>query len=123
MAETYKKLAQGQLATSVGQLYACPANTTAIVRHIRLVNTDSAIHSVTMHHIDSGVTPSGATNILNAVNLAAGGWAEFDGAILMEASDTIAGEASAGSAITCTIYGLEMDGAMMDGDTLLTVRL
>ena len=67
MAETYKKLAQGQLATSVGQLYACPANTTAIVRHIRLVNTDSAIHSVTMHHIDSGVTPSGATNILNAV--------------------------------------------------------
>ncbi len=76
MAETYKKLAQGQLATSVGRLYLCPGSTTTIVRHIRLVNTDTDIHSVTMHHIDSGVTPSGATNILNAVNLAAGGWAE-----------------------------------------------
>ena len=108
MAETYKKLAQGQLATSVGQLYACPANTTTIVRHIRLVNTDSAIHSVTLHHIDSGVTPSGATNILNAVNLAAGGWAEFDGTIIMEAADTLIGISGTQNVINLTVYGLEL---------------
>ena len=108
MAETYKKLAQGQLATSVGRLYLCPANTTTIVRHIRLVNTDSDIHSVTMHHIDSGVTPSGATNILNAVNLAAGGWAEFDGTIIMEAGDTLVGISGTDEAINLTVYGLEL---------------
>jgi len=112
MAETYKKLAQGQLATSVGQLYACPANTTTIVRHIRLVNTDSDIHSVTMHHIDSGVTPSGATNILNAVNLAAGGWAEFDGTIILEAADElqalVGANSPASTDVTYTIYGLEL---------------
>ena len=114
MAETYKKLAQGQLPTSVGQLYPCPANTTTIIRSIRLVNTDaSAIHSVTLHHIDSGVTPSGATNILNGVNLAAGGWAEFDGTIILEAGDELQGLIGASNSanatdITYTIYGLEL---------------
>ena len=37
-----------------------------------------------------------------------GGWAEFDGAILMEAADTLSGLASAATAITYTIYGLEI---------------
>jgi len=112
MAETYKKLAQGQLATSVGQLYACPANTTTIIRHVRLVNTDSDIHSVTLHHIDSGVTPGVGNNILNAVNLAAGGWAEFDGTIILEAADELQGLVGANSPastdVTYTIYGLEL---------------
>jgi hypothetical protein len=113
MAETYKKLAQGQLATSVGRLYLCPGSTTTIVRHIRLVNTDSDIHSVTMHHIDSGVTPGPTTNILNAVNLAAGGWAEFDGTIILEAADELQGligasNSGAATDITYTIYGLEL---------------
>ena len=42
MAETYKKLAQGQLPSSAGTIYTVPSGTSTIIKHIRLVNTDSS---------------------------------------------------------------------------------
>lgn len=104
MAETYKKLYQAQLPNSAGTLFTAGGSASIIVKHIRLTNTTGTDRTATLYHDGTAAT----NNILPAATIKAGGWAEFDGAILMEASDTIAGEASAASAITCTIYGLEI---------------
>ena len=48
MAETYKKLGQGQLANSTGTLYTVPSSTSTLVGHIRLVNNTGASQRVKM---------------------------------------------------------------------------
>jgi len=116
MAETYKRLGQGQVAVSVastnGRLYTCPDNTTAIIRNMTFANIHSSIHALTIYHIDNAGT-AGVTNvIMNASNIAAGGWAEFDGTIILEAQDELRGLCTLNSAvadqITYVIYGLEL---------------
>lgn len=104
MAKTYKKLAQGQLPSSVGTLYTVPASTTAIIRHIRLVNNDSSARTGALYH--DGTTA--AQIILPPASIVVGGWAEFDGVITMEAADTLSGLASVATQITYTIYGVEI---------------
>jgi len=104
MAETYKKLGQGQLGTSVAVLYTVPADTSAIVKKIVLVNNDSEDLTVELNH--DGDTE--ATRILPPITIDAGGWAEFDGSICMEAADTLQGKGEQATEITYTIYGLEI---------------
>ena len=104
MAETYKKLAQGQLANSTGTLYTVPANTSALIGHIRLVNNTGANRTVQLYH--DGTTDAQA--ILPTMTIEAGGWAEFSGGIVMEASDTMSGVSDAATAITYTVYGMEI---------------
>ena len=104
MAETYKKLAQGQLPSSAGTIYTVPSGTSTIIKHIRLVNTDSSARTARLYH--DGTTD--ATTILPAASIEAGGWAEFEGTIVMEAADTLAGLGSVASQVTYTIYGLEL---------------
>ena len=104
MSETYKKLAQGQLANSTGTLYTVPANTSALIGHIRLVNNTGASHTAKLYH--DGTTDAQA--ILPTLTIEAGGWAEFSGGIVMEASDTMSGVADAATSITYTIYGMEI---------------
>ena len=104
MAETYKKLAQGQLANSTGTLYTVPANTSALIGHIRLVNNTGASHTAKLYH--DGTTDAQA--ILPTLTIEAGGWAEFSGGIVMEASDTMSGVADAATSITYSIYGMEI---------------
>ena len=104
MAETYKKLGQGQLGRSVAVLYTVPADTSAIVKKIVLVNNDSEDLTVELNH--DGDTE--ATRILPPITIDAGGWAEFDGSICMEAADTLQGKGEQATEITYTIYGLEI---------------
>ena len=104
MAETYKKLYQNQLGNSAATLFTVGGSASVIVKHIRLTNSTGTDRTARLYHDGT----NDATTILPSATIKAGGWAEFDGAILMEASDTMAGEASAASAITCTIYGLEI---------------
>ena len=116
MAETYKRLGQGQVAIAVdgtnGRIYTCPLNTTAIIRHMTFTNLDSAVHGLTIYHIDNAGT-AGVTNvIMNAANIAAGGWADFDGTIILESQDELRGlctlNTPAATDITYVIYGLEL---------------
>ena len=104
MAETYKKLAQGKLANSTGTFYTVPANTSALIGHIRLVNNTGANHTAKLYH--DGTTDAQA--ILPTLTIEAGGWAEFSGGIVMEASDTMSGVADAATSITYTIYVMEI---------------
>ena len=104
MAETYKKLGQGQLASSTGTLYTVPSSTSTIIGHIRLVNNTGAARTAKLYH--DGTTDAQA--ILPTMTIEAGGWAEFSGGIVMEASDTMSGVSDAATAITYTIYGMEI---------------
>lgn len=104
MAEAYKKLAQGQLGTSVAALYTVPGSTSAIVKKIVLVNNDTEALTVELNH--DGDTE--ATRILPPISIDAGGWAEFDGSICMEAADTLQGKGEQATEITYTVYGLEI---------------
>ena len=104
MAEAYKKLYQGQPGTSAATVYTVPGSTTAIVKHVRAVNTSGATTTIKLFHDGT----ADANVILPAVTLGSGEWCEFDGAILMEAADTLAAQAGAATSITLTVYGLEI---------------
>lgn len=104
MANTYKKLAQAELTGGNDTLYTVPGSTETIVSHIRIVNTDSSDRTVKLWH--DGTTDPYV--ILPSATVLAGGWAEFDGTILMEAADTLVALGSAASALTVTVYGTEI---------------
>jgi len=104
MAETYKKLAQGQLPATPGTLYTVPSSTTTIVKYIVLTNNTGTARTAQLFHDGTSASES----ILPAISIAAGGWAEFEGTICMEAADTLGGDSDAVSAITYTVYGLEI---------------
>jgi hypothetical protein len=104
MAETYKKLAQDRVGSSVETVYTVPGGTSAIVKHIRLVNPTAGAATVALWHDGT----ADVNIILPPVSLGAGEWAEFDGSILMEAADTLHADSDTADAVTITVYGLEI---------------
>lgn len=104
MADTYKRIYQGQPSTSSGVIYTVPSGTQTIVKSIKVVNTSASATTIKIWH--GGSANSNA--ILPAVSIDAGGFAEFDGTITMAAADTLTAQAGAATAITLTVYGLEI---------------
>ena len=104
MAETYKKLVQTLVDSSNETFYTVPAGTTTIIRSMRAVNTTGTAATLKLFHDGTA-----AVNlILPFVTIAANGWAEFDGTIIMEAADTLVGISGTDEAINLTVYGLEL---------------
>lgn len=73
--ETYKTLAQGQLANAAGTLYTAPASTVTFIKTIHLANaTGSAVSGVILY-----VNGTAAANqITGSITIPANGWATFD---------------------------------------------
>ncbi len=105
MADTYKKLAQAQPGTAPTVLYTVPAGKVALVKRIVATNPSGTDRTLKLWH-DGSTDPF---VVLPPAPILAGGWAEDDGLYVLEAGDTFQGQASAASAITVTIYGLEAD--------------
>ena len=103
-AGTFKKLYQGQPASTGTTLYTVPANTQTKIEYIVISNTTGSDRTITIYH--DGTTA--AFNILPAATILAGGYAEFMGGILMEASDTLYAVSSVSATLTVTVYGTEM---------------
>lgn len=104
MADSYKRIYQGQLATASGVVYTVPSGTQAIIKSIRVVNTSATATTVKLWNggsADSNV-------ILPPTSIDAGGFAEFDGTLTLAAADTIAAQAGAATSLTMTIHGLEV---------------
>lgn len=114
MPETFKTLYRGQPGTTSTELYQAPtaAGNSAIIKHIRIVNTSSTTaYSIQLNHSSAASNTAGTANIiLPAVSIDASGFAELDGLITMGASEKIWGIVGAGGAntITVTIYGAEI---------------
>ena len=106
--DNFKLLHQSQITTTAGALYTVPADHEAIVKNIMVVNNDTSTQWFTLFHT-TGTTYTVATTIIPAATLPAGGWAQFDGTITMDAADIIGGDVETGSKVTITIYGDEID--------------
>ena len=107
-SDNFKLLHQSQISTTAGALYKVPANHENIIKNIMVVNNDTEAMWFTLFHT-TGTTYSEATTIIPEATLPAGGWAEFNGTITMDASDVLGGDAEQASEITITVYGDEID--------------
>lgn len=105
MADAYKLLYQGQLAATVGTLYTVPGATSAIIRHMCVVNNDTVDRTCVLYRQGTA-----AANIITppAMVVKAGGMQEWDGAMAMAAGETIRGTGSVASMLTLTIDGDEV---------------
>ena len=110
MAETYKKLGHALVTGgTTATMYTVPASTSAIVKHIRLTNVDgsNACH-VKIYNRDDGESADTGSQILPEISIRAGGWAEFEGTIIMEALDFLYIETQATDDINYVVYGMEL---------------
>jgi hypothetical protein len=72
--EAYKVLAQGQLGSSMGTIYTTPGSTTAFIKSMTFVNTDTTMRTV---HLMRGGTTN-VNRIAPAIEVPAGGMALYE---------------------------------------------
>jgi hypothetical protein len=104
MADAYKLLYQGQLPSSVGTLATVGGGKSWIIKHISIVNGDTAARTFGLFR--QGTAAANAITPAAQV-VPAGGMAEWDGTMALAASETIVGVASVASQLTITICGDE----------------
>lgn len=106
MAETFKKLAQAQAGTSAATLYTSPASAgnSTIIKSIRIVNTDTSARWVKLYQ--AGTADSNL--ILPQTTIPAGGWAEFNGSLVMSNNETLSSQGEVASKLTITVSGVEI---------------
>lgn len=101
---TFKKLAQTAIDTTVETIYTVPGSTQTLIRHI-VINCPSGSSVVSLYH-------DGSTNVellVNAIPLGAGERYEFDGVLSLEAGDTLmAKDTGQDDVAVITIHGLEI---------------
>ena len=102
MADAFNKLDTTVLSATSATLVTCGTAAEIIIKHIRVVNVTANTRWFTLYHD----TADAAGTIMYQAPVLAYGWAEFDGSIFLENSDTIQGYAEAASALTIHIYGI-----------------
>ena len=107
-SDNFKQLHQSQLSTTAGALYTVPANHETIIKNITVVNNDTEALWFTLFHT-TGTTYSEATTIIPEATIAAGGWAEWEGSMTLDASDVLGGDGEPASELTITVWGDEID--------------
>lgn len=106
---TPKLLADGQLPSSQGALYTCPALTTAAVKFFRLVNTSASAVTVNLYVKKSGGT--GRRIVPKDYALAAGAMLDVFDAVQnlpLGAGDAIEGQCSAATTVDYVLGGGEV---------------
>lgn len=104
MAETFKLLYQNQVPATATTLYTVPSATSTLVKTMRIVNTSAS--AATIKIWQNGT--ANANTILPTTSIDAGGFAEFEGTFTLGAADYISAQAGTASAITITIWGVEL---------------
>ena len=107
-SDNFKLLHQSQLSTTAGALYTVPANHETIIKNITVVNNDTEALWFTLFHT-TGTTYSEATTIIPKATIAAGGWAEWEGSMTLDADDILGGDGEQASELTITVWGDEID--------------
>ena len=111
MAIQIKALADGQLGTSAdAALYTVATGKKAIVKGIRIVNTDTSARTVNLYFRHG----SGGTSrriIPKDMALPAGASFVDDSEITLDAEDSIRGDASVASKLDYVLSGVERDEA------------
>lgn len=104
MTDTYKKLFQGQLPAAAAAQYTVPGATQSIIRSIVLVNTTASPVTVSLFTDGSAA----ANKILDTYSIPANTRVELNAVMTLGAAGAIWGVASAATAVTMTVFGLEI---------------
>ncbi len=105
MAQTAKILAAGQLASSKGTLYTCPASTNTLLGKLVLHNTGGAVETFTVYTKLSG----GTSRVNGGGEIPAGGFATVDfERCAITASDLVEGFTTTATTVDYTLYGNEI---------------
>lgn len=98
-------LGQGQLASTIGDIYTSPALTTTVVKTITVVNTDSVTRTVNLYILKA----AGSARKITPMNmpLLTGESLVFDSVFTLAAGDKIQGDASAATCCDFIISGVQ----------------
>jgi len=104
MVIAIKQLANGQLPSTVGDLYTVPAGTTAIIKSISLVNTNTSDETINLYVLKSGGTrrriiPKNMTFYVQYMTV-------VDDEITLEAGDKIQGDTTTASKVDYVVSGV-----------------
>lgn len=88
---TPKKLVNQELPVANATLYTTESNTRVIVKDINIANNNSSAVNVTLYLVDSGGIAGVSNTLLGAVELLGNDVAQWSGAQIIEAGDTIQG--------------------------------
>lgn len=103
MADTLSRIVGPvNAASGTSTIFTGTAAHTYTIRSIRMVNTTSA--AITVKLGIGGVTD--ALLILPATSIDAGGWAEFDGVLVLSGTETLQANTTA-TGVTITVAGLD----------------
>lgn len=104
MADTYKALAQGQLANTSTAIYTVPGSTKCVEPSLWLYNTNATTQTVKVHFYD-GTTSRQAAQL----ELLAGAYAQisFDKTVF-EAADEIRAETTTATQVNYWLSGVEI---------------
>lgn len=92
---------------SAQTMYTAPAGG-AVVRRIRLTNTDSSERDVHVYVTDTAGTSAAVGNKFMTVTIPAGGWYDDDSILALMASDTIKAYAETASVVNMTLAIMEL---------------
>ena len=111
MALTVKPLYDGQLGTTAkASLYTVPSGKAAIVKNMRVVNTDTATRTVNLYYLRSGLSDTNARLVIPGnLSIAPGAMAVEDNELTLAQGDQVLGDASVASKLDCVISGIERD--------------
>ncbi len=105
MTIAIKSLSDGQLANSKGTIYTAPTTTQAIVKNIKLVNTNTTSENCNLYFKASGGTSRRI--IVQDVPIAAKGMLIMNTEITLEAADILEGDAQTASKVDYVVSGVE----------------
>jgi hypothetical protein len=105
MAITIKQLANGQLPSSIGDLYESPASTQTIIKAITIVNTNTTTETVNLYVLKASGTPRRISP--KDLALAAGYMTVIDDEITLEAGDKIQADTTTASKVDYVISGVQ----------------
>lgn len=107
MANTPKKLAQVELGTSDGSIGGPAAGKFWTISSIVVANTSGASRTFRLHHTGGSSTTGNA--LFYDASISANAVIEGLRGVVLESSQTLRGLASAASAVTVSVFGIESD--------------
>lgn len=107
---TAKKLAQAQLAAADGQLYLTPGGTTTTITAIYIAETTGTARTFRLHQVNSGGTSAAANALFYDHGIGANRTIKDGAGIILTAGEMLRGLASAATAVTVTVFGIESLG-------------
>lgn len=108
MANTPKRLYQGQPGTAETTLYTVPASVSTIIKEIILCNTTSTAATISISAVPSGGTAGVANRIIAGFSVAANDTKTVPLSTVLNTGDFLSALQGTASAITVTTSGVEM---------------